>query len=70
MHLVDSGLQRSTSNQTLSNAVSLQDTASVVQSLRSQMLRMMGDKLVNSLRASNIQTVSEVGTHELSVHCK
>lgn len=53
-------LRRDTSNHTLSSALSLQDPASVVSSLRSQMLRMMGDKLVNSVRRSSILSTDEV----------
>lgn len=48
------------SQQTLSNAVSLQDTSSMMQLLKSQMLRVMGDKLVNSLRQSNITSIDQV----------
>ena len=46
--------------QTLSNALSLQNTASVVQTLKAQMLRLMGDKLVNSLRRPQITSVAQV----------
>lgn len=53
-------LRRDSSNQTLSNALSSQDPASVVQSLRTQMLRMMSDKLINSVRRSDIRDISEV----------
>eukprot|EP00428_Durinskia_dybowskii_P075315 CAMPEP_0170400786 /NCGR_PEP_ID=MMETSP0117_2-20130122/24677_1 /TAXON_ID=400756 /ORGANISM="Durinskia baltica, Strain CSIRO CS-38" /LENGTH=1002 /DNA_ID=CAMNT_0010657545 /DNA_START=260 /DNA_END=3268 /DNA_ORIENTATION=+ len=46
--------------QTLSNALSLQNTASVVQTLKAQMLRLMGDKLVNSLRRPQITSLAQV----------
>jgi len=53
-------LRRDTSNHTLSSALSLQDPASVVNSLRNQMLRMMSDKLINSVRRSSILSTDEV----------
>ena len=48
------------SQSTLSNKFSLPDTAYVAQTLRTQLLRLMADKLVNSIRVSNISSLSEV----------
>jgi hypothetical protein len=48
------------SQQTLTTSMSQQSTASVAQTLKNQMLRVMGDKLVNSLRRSTITSPAQV----------
>ena len=53
-------LLRDTSNQTLSSALSVQDPATWMDSLRRQMLRMLGDKLINSVRRSPVTNPNEV----------